>query len=280
MNLTALWQNLIPQHFLTRCVGKLAASKTKWLKNLFIKSFIAYFKVDMSTAIEPNPEQYENFNAFFTRKLRPDVRPVVQRSTDIACPIDGCVSEIGQIKNGQILQAKNQYYSVEGLIGDANLASQLSNGSFTTLYLAPRDYHRIHMPYSGQLKAMTYIPGKLFSVNPKSVIGIKDLFARNERVITVFETDRGPMVLVLVGAMIVGSIATRWEGVVVPASQKKVRHWRYDQQNIFLDKGEEMGYFQLGSTVILLFPDNYLTWNSELKAETFVRMGQFLASTH
>jgi phosphatidylserine decarboxylase len=277
MNLTALWQNLIPQHFLTRCVGKLAASKTKWLKNLFIKCFIAYFKVDMSTAVETDPKRYENFNAFFTRALKPETRPIVRRASDVACPIDGCVSEIGRIEQGRLLQAKNQYYSLEGLIGNAALATQFENGSFATLYLAPQNYHRIHMPYAGQLKEMTYLPGQLFSVNPRSVIGIKNLFARNERVVTVFETDHGPMILVLVGAMIVGSIATRWEGVIVP-SQQKVHHWNYDSENIFLQRGEEMGYFQLGSTVILLFPDKYLTWNPELQAKTSVQMGQLLAT--
>ncbi len=273
-------QSIAPQHALSRIVGSLANCQQPWLKNTMIEWFIKRYKVDMSEALEPNPRYYAHFNSFFIRKLKPDARPVVATPNAVACPVDGRVSQLGKIDNDQIFQAKGHHYSLQQLLGSADeWVNKFRNGYFATLYLAPANYHRIHMPLDGQLKAMWHVPGKLFSVSPVTTRGVPNLFARNERVITVFETAAGPMILVLVGAMIVASINTVWAGEITPQLRKStVSHWNYDDQKIYLKRGDEMGYFKLGSTVIALFANPQLHWLESLTEETPIKMGQLIAN--
>ncbi len=269
--LKTLPQYLVSQKAVTWAFGWLAqVRRPAWIKNGCIKLFIKKYSVDMSEALIISPENYVDFNAFFTRALKPDLRPV---GKDIVSPVDGEISEIGKIQNGQLFQAKNHHFSLVSLLGgDAQLASAFENGEYATLYLSPKDYHRVHMPIAGQLKSMSHIPGKLFSVNQRTARTVPDLFAKNERVVCIFETEKGKVAMILVGAMIVASIGTRWAGIVTPPRVREVRHWKYD--DVFLEKGEEMGYFQLGSTVIMLFQTNQIQWNSPLKNGDSLKMGQ------
>lgn len=231
----------------------------------------------MQEAIEPNPLAYPTYNDFFGRQLKPECRPIDTDPDSIVSPADGSIAQIGKIAKEKILQAKNHNYSLSTLLGnDKNLAATFINGSFATIYLAPKDYHRVHMPLAGKLTAMMHVPGKLFSVSPKTADNIPDLFARNERVITVFNTEFGPMAVILVGAMIVGSIETVWHGVITPPHRAGIRKWEYGQQNIHLAKGDELGRFKLGSTVILLLPKGLSTWNGELKKDSTIQMGRKL----
>jgi len=224
----------------------------------------------MSEAVESNAENYSCFNAFFTRLLNPHLRPI---SHGMISPVDGEISEIGEIHDGHIFQAKNHYFSLSDLLGgDVSLASFFENGSYATFYLSPKDYHRIHMPISGALKTMIHVPGKLFSVNQRTARTVPELFAKNERVVTIFETEKGKVAVILVGAMIVASIATKWAGIVTPPRKLGIQRWTYD--DIFLEKGEEMGYFQLGSTAIVLFQANQVKWDKTLKNGNSVKMGQ------
>lgn len=266
-------QYCVPQKALSSAFGWLAAlKKPLWFKNWGINHFIKKYRVDMSEALDSQPESYRCFNAFFTRQLKPHLRPL---GKDIISPADGQVSEIGPIQNNHIFQAKNHYFSLANLLGgDESLASVFQNGSYATFYLSPRDYHRVHMPISGQLKKMIYIPGKLFSVNQRTARTIPELFAKNERVVTLFDTPKGKVAVILVGAMIVGSIATQWAGVVTPPRKGTIQTWNYD--DIFLEKGEEMGYFQLGSTVIVLFQANQIQWDEKLKNGETIKMGQVI----
>jgi phosphatidylserine decarboxylase len=230
----------------------------------------------MAEADNPDIASYASFNDFFTRPLKPGARPLAQ--ADYICPVDGCISQFGAIVDDQIYQAKGHDFSIAALIGgDAQLANQFRHGSFANLYLSPKDYHRIHMPVAGRLTRMIYIPGQLFSVNPTTARGIPGLFARNERVVCVFETSKGPFVMTLVGATIVGSMATVWHGVVNPPRSKEIREWRYDDQDIRLDKGDELGRFLLGSTVVMLFPKDVLEFNAEWRPAGAVRLGQMMA---
>lgn len=273
-------QFILPQHTLSRAAGWLANCQQPWLKNAMIKWFIRRYKVDMSEALEPNPKNYAHFNSFFIRKLRLNARPIVNGPNALACPVDGFISQAGEIDNDQIFQAKGHRYSLQQLLGGTqDSVETFRHGQFATLYLAPANYHRIHMPLDGKLKAMWHIPGKLFSVNQTTTQEVQGLFARNERVITLFETDYGPMILVLVGAMIVASINTVWAGEITPpAKNSSVSHWDYTDQNIHLKRGDEMGYFKLGSTVIALFANPQLQWEKTLTADTPIKMGQLLAT--
>jgi phosphatidylserine decarboxylase len=268
-------QHLLPKQALTEVAGAFAQSKGGTLTTAFIRWFIRRYKVDMREAAESDPEAYATFNAFFTRALRPGTRPLAQ--AELVCPVDGAVSQLGAIREGQILQAKGHQYSATALLGgDSALAAHFHGGHFATIYLSPRDYHRIHMPQAGRLLRMIHVPGALFSVNPATARGVPGLFARNERVVCLFDGHRGPWVLVLVGATIVGSMATVWHGVVNPPRPGKVQTWTYDDRDIMLRQGDEMGRFQLGSTVVLLWPVGSLAFDASCTAGAAVRMGQAL----
>ena len=274
-----LLQYLLPKQALTHFAGWVASRERGWVTTEIIRRFVARYRVNMDEALDSDISSYRTFNAFFTRALKPGVRPVAQAA--LVCPVDGAVSQFGPIAGDQLFQAKGHHYSTTALVGgDAALAAQYDNGSFATIYLSPRDYHRIHMPCAGRLTRMIYVPGDLFSVNPVTVRGVPGLFARNERVVCVFESARGPFVLVLVGATIVGSMATVWHGVVNPPRSKAVREWRYPaagQPEVMLKQGEEMGRFLLGSTVVMLFPKGPLSFNRDWVPGGAVRLGEAMA---
>jgi phosphatidylserine decarboxylase len=271
-------QKWMPQHSVSRLVGKLASCRVGWLKNFFIRWFIKQYKVDMSEAKQSDYREYPNFNAFFTRPLKADARVFPDDVHQLACPVDGYVSELGPIRHDQLFQAKGHYFKLLDLLGgDEAMATQFYDGHFLTAYLSPKDYHRIHMPIAGQLQKMIHVPGDLFSVNPYTVTHVPSLFARNERVVCLFDTDLGPMVIILVGAVIVASIATVWHGVVTPPTSKTIQQWDYGHQNVLLNRGEEMGHFQLGSTAIVLFGKDRILWDSTLKAGDALKMGQGVA---
>ena len=276
--LFVLLQYIIPQHLLSRVLGALAESRLPLIKNPLIKLFAKQFKVNMQEAERENFADYMSFNDFFTRSLKADARHIDHDPAHLACPVDGAVSQIGDINTGQIFQAKGQEYSVNALLGgNPAWSAPFEDGQFTTIYLAPKDYHRIHMPCDGKLLRMAHVPGQLFSVNQATATNVPNLFARNERLVAIFETEFGPMAMVLVGAMVVASIETTWSGLVCPTG-KQVQTWEYgDQQEISLRKGEEMGRFKLGSTIILCLPKDTCTWNAELQPGVTTRMGQMLA---
>ncbi len=274
-------QYLAPQHLLSRFAGLLANCDQPWLKNKLIDYFMWRYDVDMSTALETDPHQYATFNQFFTRQLRSDARPIVAGVNTIASPADACISQLGRIAQGRIIQAKGFHYDVQDLLGgSAERAMPFAGGSFMTLYLAPKDYHRVHLPLAAELQEMIYVPGQLFSVNPLTTTTVPHLFARNERVAMIFNTAVGPMAVVMVGAMLVASIISAWEGVIAPARDKKVRVWDYRTQTKTLAKGEEVGHFQLGSTVVVLFGNENLQWVEGLKADQAVQYGQLLGQIH
>src|SRR5512139_2443391 len=255
-------QYVLPKQALTILAGKLASARAGKLTTGVIRWFVGRYQVNMNEAANPDIASYPSFNEFFTRPLRDGARP--QAAADFLCPVDGAISQFGPIERDQIFQAKGHSYSTTALVGgDAALAARFENGSFATLYLSPRDYHRIHMPCDGTLKRMIYVPGALFSVNPATARGVPGLFARNERVVCEFDTPHGPFILTLVGATIVGSMATVWPGMVNPPRSREVREWRYDDKPVVLKKGEEMGRFLLGSTVVMLFPKDLLKFNPE-----------------
>ncbi|HEY7771570.1 MAG TPA: archaetidylserine decarboxylase [Marinagarivorans sp.] len=267
-------QRLAPQHLISRSAGFLANSTNPFIKNTFIRWFANKYDVDMDQALEPSLENYACFNDFFTRALKPTARPIDQDKV-LVCPADGAISQIGIIKDGRIFQAKGQDFSLTELIGgNPEHAAPYQDGNFATVYLSPRDYHRVHMPLAGKLTSMTHIPGQLFSVNAVTAEHVQRLFARNERVVCHFDTDHGPMAVVLVGAMIVASIYTPWAGLVAP-QKKQVRHFEYQQSEpVNLAKGAEMGRFLLGSTAIVLTPKNTIQWHDHLGPNSPVRMGQ------
>jgi len=245
--LAVLPQYLMPKQLLTVLAGKFASARLGRLTTAVIRRFVARYGVNMQEAANPDIASYASFNEFFTRPLRGDARPLAD--ADFICPVDGAISQFGAIERDNIFQAKGHSYTTTALVGgDAELAAQFADGSFATLYLSPRDYHRIHMPCAGRLRRMIHVPGELFSVNPTTARGVPGLFARNERVVCVFDGKFGQFVLTLVGATIVGSMATVWHGVVNPPRSSTVRVWRYDDKEITLNKGEEMGRFLLGST--------------------------------
>ena len=274
-----LLQYLLPKQALTHFAGWVASRERGWVTTEIIRRFVAKYRVNMDEALDSDISSYRTFNEFFTRALKPGVRPIAQAR--LVCPVDGAISQFGPIAGDQIFQAKGHHYSTTALVGgDAALAAQYDDGSFATIYLSPRDYHRIHMPCSGRLTRMIYVPGDLFSVNPVTARGVPGLFARNERVVCVFESARGPFVLVLVGAPIVGSMATVWHGVVNPPRSKAVREWHYPaagQPEVLLKQGDEMGRFLLGSTVVMLFPKGPLRFNPDWMPGGPVRLGQVMA---
>ena len=274
-----LLQYLLPKQALTHFAGWVASRERGWVTTEIIRRFVAKYRVNMDEALDSDISSYRTFNEFFTRALKPGVRPVAQAG--LVCPVDGAISQFGPIAGDQIFQAKGHHYSTTALVGgDAALAAHYQDGSFATIYLSPRDYHRIHMPCYGRLTRMIYVPGDLFSVNPVTARGVPGLFARNERVVCVFESARGPFVLVLVGATIVGSMATVWHGVVNPPRGKVVREWRYPasgQPEVALKQGEEMGRFLLGSTVVMLFPKGPLRFNPDWVPGRAVQLGELMA---
>ncbi|MBI1422845.1 MAG: phosphatidylserine decarboxylase [Gammaproteobacteria bacterium] len=278
--LFALPQYLLPHHAISRLVLWVTRCRTRWLKNGLMRWFIRRFNVNMAEAAQGDYRQFESFNAFFTRELKPDARPLAPGDNLALCPVDGAVSQVGNIREDSIFQAKGHDYSATALLGgDRELARQFANGQFATLYLSPRDYHRIHMPVAGSLKQMIYVPGRLFSVNPKTVRCIPGLFARNERVVALFDTELGPMALVLVGAINVACIETVWHGVVTPPHRASVQRWHYSEQTpVHLDKGEEMGRFNMGSTVVCLFANDKLAFDTAVTAGAAIQMGQALAT--
>ena len=275
-HLAVLPQYLFPKRLLTEMIGKLAGTRGGALTHAAIRRFIARYGVDMSEAADPRIESYATFNEFFTRPLREGARPLA--NAEWICPVDGAISQFGKIDGDQIFQAKGHHYTTRALVGgDATLAAQFADGAFATLYLSPKDYHRIHMPCAGTLRRMIYVPGDLFSVNPTTARGVPGLFARNERVVCVFDTQHGPFVLVLVGATIVGSMATVWHGVVNPPRTGDVREWRYAGDAVTLAQGAEMGRFLLGSTVVMLFPRETVRFNPEWKPALGIRLGEVMA---
>jgi phosphatidylserine decarboxylase len=275
--LAVLPQYLLPKQALTILAGKLASAKAGGLTTSVIRWFVGRYGVNMAEAANPDIASYPSFNEFFTRPLKADARPLAE--ADFLSPVDGAISQFGPIERDQIFQAKGHSYSTTALVGgDRELAAQFQDGSFATLYLSPRDYHRIHMPCDGRLTRMIYVPGELFSVNPTTARGVPGLFARNERVVCVFESACGPFVLTLVGATIVGSMATVWHGQVNPPRPGVIREWRYDEATVNLKKGEEMGRFLLGSTVVMLFPKDSLTFNPEWVPTRSLRMGELMGN--
>lgn len=274
-------QYVLPKHALSRLVGKFAAGEYGATTTFIIKQFIKQFNVDMSEAKESDPAAYPSFNAFFTRELKPGLREFSADETELGHAVDGTVSQLGPIEGDTIFQAKGHNYSLTALLGgDAQLAAPFKGGDFATIYLSPRDYHRIHMPLTGKLTDMVYVPGELFSVNPLTAQNVPGLFARNERVVAIFDTDIGKVAIVLVGATIVASIETIWAGTVTPPAGKNVTHWQYTDSagdSITLEKGAEMGLFKLGSTIVACFEPNKVDFGA-LKAGDVTRLGETFAT--
>ncbi|WP_163121772.1 archaetidylserine decarboxylase [Acinetobacter portensis] len=267
-------QRVVPQHQLSRVVGKLAASETPIIKNTVISAFKAQYGIDMSIAEQQNALKFKSFNEFFTRSLKDGVREIDNDATSIVSPADGAISQLGKIEAGEIFQAKGQSFTTENLIADPLLAEPFKNGQFATVYLSPKDYHRVHMPFAGTLTETLYVPGELFSVNQTTAENIPGLFARNERMVCLFDTELGRMAVVLVGAMIVAGIETVATGKVKPSGRLEV-----NQHNLFLEKGAELGRFYLGSTAVVLFEENKMQWDAEFKANSTVEMGKALGHT-
>ena len=280
--LAVLPHYLVPQQALTAFAGWVSSRERGWVTTEIIRRFVAKYQVNMDESANPDIASYATFNAFFTRALKPGARTIA--SANLVCPVDGAISQFGTIKRNQIFQAKGHSYSTTAVVGgDAALAAQFENGSFATLYLSPRDYHRIHMPCDGRLTRMIYVPGDLFSVNPVTARGVPGLFARNERVVCVFDSLHGPFVLILVGATIVGSMATVWHGVVNPPRGGVVKTWDYPTQQgeVTLKKGDEMGRFLLGSTVVMLFPksiESSVVFNPDWAPGCGIRLGETMAN--
>lgn len=271
-------QYLLPQKLLSRIAGYIAENKTPWFKNFLIETFIKKYGIDMSIAENPNINSYLCFNDFFTRPLVEGVRPIAKGKNVICCPADGAISQIGKINHQAVFQAKgHQFQLLELLGGQTALAKAFTDGHFATIYLSPKDYHRVHMPFAGTLRSMIHVPGDLFSVNTTTAENVPKLFARNERVIAVFDTNIGPMIVILVGAMIVASIETVWAGLITPYKQQ-IRTTHYKKTRIALKKGEEMGRFKLGSTAIILFPKNVVNWAEALRSDSNVVMGQAIGN--
>jgi len=277
-----IFQFIVPQHLLSRIAGKLAASKNIKLKNTLISYFLNNYEINMNEALNENALEYESFNDFFTRDLKQDARPISQGGNVIISPADGVVSQFGSIKSGEIFQAKGRAFTLlDFLGGNEKISNEFVDGSFATIYLSPKDYHRVHMPFSGTLKSMDYIPGDLFSVNPVTVDSVDNLFSRNERLSCLFDTDNGPMAVVLVGAMIVAGIRVTWK--ITPfRKNRKIQHFTYPKEgegSVQLNKGEELGRFLLGSTVIICFPHNKIKWNSNIQANSTLKMGEAISHT-
>ncbi|RZJ23148.1 MULTISPECIES: archaetidylserine decarboxylase [unclassified Acinetobacter] len=267
-------QRVVPQHQLSRVVGKLAASEHPIIKNTVIQAFKAQYGIDMSIAEQSNALKFKSFNDFFTRSLKQGARQIDTDPRSIVSPADGAISQLGKIEEGDIFQAKGQSFSVEKLIADPQLAEPFKNGHFATVYLSPKDYHRVHMPFAGTLTETLYVPGELFSVNQTTAENIPGLFARNERMVCLFDTELGRMAVVLVGAMIVAGIETVATGKVKPTGRLEL-----NQHNLFLEKGAELGRFYLGSTAVILFEKDKMQWDAMFKANSVVVMGEALGHT-
>lgn len=269
----------LPQHALSRLVLRLTHSRRRWLKALLIRRIAAAYDVDLSEAAEPNPAAYASFNDFFTRPLAPGARPLPDDPAAVASPVDGVVSQAGTIADGRVFQAKGREFSVEELLGGApDRALPFRGGSFATLYLSPRDYHRIHMPVDGRLVETVHVPGRLFSVDERTTRAVPRLFARNERVAAVFDSAAGPLAVVMVGALFVSAIDTVWQGRITPPSSRWVRAWRHGDDGPAFARGDEIGRFNMGSTVILLFGRGRVAWSPELAPEAVVRMGRTIGN--
>ncbi|MBJ6121086.1 archaetidylserine decarboxylase [Sphingomonas mollis] len=277
--LKVLLQHLLPKQRLTTFAGMIAGAQSGWATPRLIRWFVRQYGVDMSEAADPDIASYRSFNEFFTRPLKAGARPLAD--ADFICPVDGAISQFGAIDDGHIIQAKGHRFTATALIGgDAMLAAGFAHGSFANLYLSPKDYHRLHMPCDGKLSRMIYVPGALFSVNPVTARGVPNLFARNERVVCVFESPvHGTFVMVLVGATIVGSIATVWHGVVNPTRTGRVAEWTYADQDIVLAKGEEMGRFLLGSTIVMLFRQDAIEFDDGWSPDRPVRLGEAMGNS-
>ena len=279
----ALPQYLLPHFLLSRIMHRITRIQNRFWRSLFIQQIIKTYNVDMSIAKNENPDSYKHFNDFFTRELKPDARPFVSGNKEIACPVDGTVSQCGDIEDGKIFQAKGRHFTLKQLLAHPHIdTSVFEGGKFATIYLSPRDYHRIHMPVTGTLQTMTHIPGRLFSVSPATTRVVPGLFARNERIVTLFETEFGPMAMVPVGAIFVGSIETVWHGVITPPTASNIKTWHYGESEenkpLTLNQGDEYGRFNMGSTVIVLFGPQGIEWANEISANTSVKMGQLLAT--
>jgi phosphatidylserine decarboxylase len=266
------FQYVLPQHALSRLVLAATRVRTEWFKNLLIRGFLKLYRVDMTEAVESDAYRYGSFNEFFTRALKDGARPIARGAHDIASPVDGCVSAVGRIESGQLLQAKGRYYRLTDLLAEQPWASRFEGGSFATIYLAPFNYHRVHMPLRGVLRQTVYVPGRLFSVNAVTVQHVPNLFARNERVLTLFDTACGQCAVVLVGALNVGSIATVWAGDITPGPRRVITD--LPAPPVMLEKGAELGRFNMGSTVIMLFERERARWRPEVRADSAVRLGQ------
>lgn len=266
-------QYLAPKHLLSRLMAIPSNSKISWLKNFLIHTFIKKYQVNMSEAIKPTANDYETFNDFFTRHLKPGCRPISEAT--IVSPADGSICEFGNIENQTLLQAKNHSYTLSALLANnPAMIKQFDGGSYLTVYLAPKDYHRVHMPYNGKIAKMIHVPGNLYSVNIETAKNIPNIFANNERVITLFNSDLGPFAVILVGACLVAGIHIKWHGQVSPRKSKGITSWSYPNQDTLLKKGDELGHFQFGSTAIILFPKNTVAWNKALAVGSEVTMGQ------
>jgi len=274
-----LLQYLVPQHLLSRLTGRIASTRTAWLKNAIIRWFIRRYSVNMAEALHANADDYASFNDFFTRALKEKARPIDDGDDILVSPADGVISAIGDIANDLLIQAKGKHFELLELVGgDTEIAEVFREGSFATVYLSPKDYHRVHMPLAGTLRKMVYVPGKLFSVNQTTSEHIHSLFARNERAICIFDTDMGPLAVILVGAMIVAGIDTVWSGQVTPGKHRlSVEDYSSQHPAIQLGKGEELGRFRLGSTVILLAGPGALDWAEGFVENSAVQMGTMLA---
>jgi phosphatidylserine decarboxylase len=271
-------QYILPQRLLTALVFRLMRCQTPWLKNALIRSIASLAGVDWEEAASRDLADYPSFNAFFTRELKPGARPLDADPRALLSPSDGRISELGQITGDQIFQAKGHEYSLAELLADDPSFTHFQGGHFCTIYLSPRDYHRVHMPLSGELQRMIHVPGKLFSVAPYTVRQVPRLFARNERVVSIFETTSGPFAQVLVGAMLVASMDTVWAGTITPATQRVLSRQDYEPGTVRLERGAEMGRFNMGSTVILIAAPGALTWSTDLHPGDPVRMGQRIAT--
>lgn len=278
MTLQLFFQHAFFQKHTTFVLGKLANSRIPLIKNLFIRIFCYFYKIDMSEAVEENPLAYASFHDFFIRRLKFSTRSINEHPHEVVSPADGTISQLGYLENDSLLQAKGKYYSVTQLLaGDKVLANLFHNGAHALIYLAPHNYHRVHMPMTGRLLQMIYVPGTLYSVSPMTAQNIDGLFAKNERVIAIFETSIGKMAVILVGAMIVGSITTVWAGQITPPRDRTaISVYDYSTQEIHLEKGQELGYFSLGSTVIVLFEKDRVEWDESL-ASSSIQMGQCIA---
>ena len=272
-------QYFLPKHLLSSIMHWFMQVETPWIKNTVIKSLTKIYGIDITEAADEDIDSYQHFNAFFTRALKPDARPIDERVSAWVSPVDGLISQSTHIDGNQIIQAKCHPYTVEALVGgDITYAKTFQNGDAAVIYLSPKDYHRIHMPVDGVLLSMTYVPGDLFAVNPATVRNVDGLFARNERLVIRFESEQGPFCLIMVGAIFVGSMQTVWEGKITPEYEPTIKHWDYNEANLRFSKGDEIGRFNMGSTVVLLTPEGQLPELGQIEKDTPIQMGQHLAN--